>query len=567
MDDIMNDVNCFDVKILGGELFGAMVMAGAANLRANAEEVNELNVFPVPDGDTGDNMSMTAEGGSSALRKIDTASESLGEVAGTVSRGMLLGARGNSGVILSQMFAGMARAFEKKDKADIHDLCSALALGVKQAYAAVMKPTEGTILTVVREGVQNTVTVVENDWSVGRLFEHLLGEMKISLEHTPEILPVLKEAGVVDSGGAGVVYIFEGFLKALKGEKIEAAAPMRAVGSDIDLSAFGPDSVMTYGYCTELLLQLQNSKVDPDEFDPAVITEYLETLGDSIVSFKTGSIVKIHVHTLTPEKVLEFCRRFGEFLTLKIENMSVQHSESLTEKKEEKKEVPASKKPRTKFGYVAVASGGGIERLFLDLGANYVVDGGQTKNPSTSDFLEAFEETNADHIFVLPNNGNIILAATQASEIYKDSVIHVIPSKDIGMGYVAMSTLDMSSEDPDEIESQLISAMENVSTGSVSPAVRDAELNGVKIKNGDFIGFVGKQMLVSKAKMVDTACGLLDNMIDEDKFMLTVFCGRDAKKEDCAALESYVAEAFPDVEVYFADGGQDVYPFIFVVEG
>lgn len=564
---MMNDVNCFDVKILDGELFASMVMAGAANLRANAEEVNELNVFPVPDGDTGDNMSMTAEGGSSALRKIDAEAESLGEVAGTVSRGMLLGARGNSGVILSQMFAGMARAFEKKDTADIHDLCSALALGVKQAYAAVMKPTEGTILTVVREGVQNTVTHVDSDWTIGQLFEHLLGEMKVSLEHTPEILPVLKEAGVVDSGGAGVVYIFEGFLKAIKGEKIESAAPMRAVGSDIDLSAFGPDSVMTYGYCTELLLQLQNSKVDPDEFDPAVITAFLETIGDSIVSFKTGTIVKIHVHTLTPEKVLEFCRQYGEFLTLKIENMSVQHSESLPEKKEEKKEAPAAKKPRTKFGYVAVASGGGIERLFLDLGANYVVDGGQTKNPSTSDFLEAFEETNADHIFVLPNNGNIILAATQAAEIYKDSVIHVIPSKDIGMGYVAMSTLDMSSEDPDEIKSQLISAMENVTTGSVSPAVRDAELNGVKIKNGDFIGFVGKQMLVSKPKMTDTACGLLDNMIDDDKFMLTVFCGRDAKPDECAAVEAYVAEAFPDVEIYLAEGGQDVYPFIFVVEG
>jgi len=567
MDDMMNDVNCFDVKVLSGELFASMVMAGAANLRANAEEVNELNVFPVPDGDTGDNMSMTAEGGSSALRKIEPENETLAEISAVVSRGMLLGARGNSGVILSQMFAGMARSFEKLDSADIHALCSALALGVKQAYAAVMKPTEGTILTVVREGVQNTVTVVDDSWTVGQLFEHLLGEMKVSLEHTPEILPVLKEAGVVDSGGAGVVYIFEGFLKAIKGEKVEAAAPMRAVGSDIDLSAFGPDSVMTYGYCTELLLQLQNSKVDPEEFDPAVITAFLETIGDSIVSFKTGTIVKIHVHTLTPEKVLEFCRQYGEFLTLKIENMSVQHSESVPEKKEEKAPAAPAKKARTKFGYVAVASGGGIERLFLDLGVNYVVDGGQTKNPSTSDFLEAFEETNADHIFVLPNNGNIILAATQASEIYKDSVIHVIPSKDIGMGYVAMSTLDMSSEDPDEIASQLIAGMESVTTGSVSHAVRDAELNGVKIKNGDFIGFVGKQMIVSKPKMTDAACGLLDSMIDDDKFMLTVFCGRDAKPDECAAVEAYAAEAFPDVEVYLADGGQDVYPFIFVVEG
>ena len=561
----MSGVNNFDILTLNGSLYAEMINAGAANLRANAEEVNELNVFPVPDGDTGDNMSMTAEGGTSALRKAE--SDVLDDVAAVASRGMLLGARGNSGVILSQFFAGMARAFEKYEEADVHTLCSALALGVKQAYAAVMKPTEGTILTVAREGVENTVSVVDETWTVGMVFEHLLSEMKLSLDRTPDILPVLKEAGVVDSGGAGIVYIFEGFLKAIKGEKVEAVAPPRAVGSDIDLTAFGPDSVMTYGYCTELLLQLQNSKVDPEAFDPAVITEFLMGIGDSIVSFKTGTIVKIHVHTLTPEKVLEFCRGFGEFLTIKIENMSVQHSESVPEKKEEKPAAPA-KKARTKFGYVAVASGTGIERLFLDLGVNYVVDGGQTKNPSTSDFLEAFEETNADHIFVFPNNGNIILAATQASEIFKDSTIHVIPSKDVGMGYVALSTLDMSSEDPDEIEASLIAAMENVTTGSVSPAVRDAELNGVKIKNGEFIGFVGKQMLVSKPKMVDTACGLIDHMLEgDDKFMLTVFCGRDASEADAAAVEAYVTETYPDVEVYLAEGAQDVYPFIFVAEG
>ena len=561
----MSGVNNFDIQTLNGSLYAEMIHAGAANLRANAEEVNELNVFPVPDGDTGDNMSMTAEGGTSALRKSEA--EVLDDVAAVAARGMLLGARGNSGVILSQFFAGMARAFEKYEEADINTICSGLALGVKQAYAAVMKPTEGTILTVAREGVENTVSAVDETWTVGMVFEHLLREMKLSLDRTPDILPVLKEAGVVDSGGAGIVYIFEGFLKAIKGEKVEAVAPPRAVGSDIDLTAFGPDSVMTYGYCTELLLQLQNSKVDPEAFDPAVITEFLMGIGDSIVSFKTGTIVKIHVHTLTPEKVLEFCRSFGEFLTIKIENMSVQHSEALPEKKEEKPAAPV-KKARTKFGYVAVASGSGIERLFLDLGVNYVVDGGQTKNPSTSDFLEAFEETNADHIFVFPNNGNILLAASQAAEIYKDSTIHVIPSKDIGMGYVALSTLDMSSEDPDQIEASLIEAMENVTTGSVSPAVRDAELNGVKIKNGEFIGFVGKQMIVSKPKMVDSACGLIDSMLEgDDKFMLTVFCGRDASEADAAEVEAYVTETYPDVEVYLAEGAQDVYPFIFVAEG
>ena len=564
----MDNVSKFDILTLDGATFAEMVKAGAANLRLNAEEVNDLNVFPVPDGDTGDNMSMTAEGGTAALAKID--SDNLSEVAATVSRGMLLGARGNSGVILSQMFAGMARGFEKGESADIDTLCEALKLGVKQAYAAVMKPAEGTILTVAREGVENAVENVELGCTVGMLFSSVVSEMRLSLERTPDILPVLKEAGVVDSGGAGLLYIFEGFLKALRGEKVEVAAPAPTSAQAVDLSSFGPDSVMTYGYCTELLLQLQNCKVDPETFDPAVITEFLENIGNSIVAFKTDSVVKIHVHTLTPELVLEFCRRFGEFLTVKIENMSVQHSEisEKEEKKEEKKEAAPAKRERRPFGFISVASGAGIERLFLDLGADYVVDGGQTKNPAISDFLEAFDAVNADHIFVFPNNGNIILAASQAAEIYEGSVIHVIPSRDIGSGYVALSSLDATCDDPAQIEESLIASMENVTTGSVSIAVRDAELNGVTIKGGEYIGFVGKQMLVSRASMTDTACGLLDKMFeDEDKFMLTVFVGADANEQDCAAVEAYAAEKFPDVEVYLAEGGQDVYPFIFVAEG
>ncbi len=560
------EISKFDYRLLDGDTFAQMVAAGCANLRAHADEVNELNVFPVPDGDTGDNMSMTAEGGASSLQKNEE--YELCTVASAVSRGMLLGARGNSGVILSQLFAGVARGFENREEADIETVCAALKLGVKQAYAAVMKPAEGTILTVAREGIDNATAKADSSYSVGELFDSVLSEMKISLEHTPDLLPVLKEAGVVDSGGAGLYYIFEGFVKSLKGEEIEVSAPALKPSSTVDLSAFGPDSIMTYGYCTELLLQLQNCKVDPDEFDPEVITEYLEQIGNSIVAFKTESIVKIHVHTMTPEKVLEFCRRFGEFLTIKIENMSVQHSEVIAEGTEKKKDEP-KQKDRHPIGYIAVASGSGIERLFMDLGADTVVDGGQTKNPSISDFIDAFDYTNADHIFVFPNNGNIILAASQAADIYRGSKIHVIPSKDIGAGYVAMSSLDASITDPDEIEEALIESMENVTTASVSTAVRDAELNGVSIKNGEFIGFIGKQMLVSKPGLVDAACALLDKIFNgnDDKFMLTAFCGSEATGADCAAIESYMSENYPDIEVYLAEGGQDVYPFIFVAEG
>lgn len=565
----------FDTMLLDGALFARMARAGSANLRLNADEVNELNVFPVPDGDTGDNMSMTAEGGISSLDKITT--ESLADTAGAVSRGMLLGARGNSGVILSQMFAGMARGFEGRESADVETVCAALKLGVKQAYAAVMKPAEGTVLTVAREGVENAVASLPENSSIGELFTRVLDEMRASLERTPELLPVLKEAGVVDSGGAGLVYIFDGFVRALRGEKIDVAPPAANVAKAVDLSAFGPDSVMTYGYCTELLLQLQSCKVDTESFDPAVITEFLEGIGNSIVAFKTESVVKIHVHTMTPERVLEFCRKFGEFLTVKIENMSVQHSELSAEKdagdsasdaEKEKLAREEAHRERRPFGFIAVASGNGLEKLFFDLGADYVVDGGQTKNPSISDFIEAFDATNADHIFVLPNNGNIILAASQAAELYRNSVIHVIPSRDIGSGYVALSSRDASMTDPALIESALTDAMEDVTTGSVSIAVRDANLNGVSITEGDYIGFVGKQMLVSKPSIAETVCALADKMLEDDeKFMLTAFTGADATADDCAALESHIAENHPDIELYLADGAQDVYPFILVAEG
>ncbi len=571
--------NKFDLTLLDGESFALMARAGGANLCRNAEEVNELNVFPVPDGDTGDNMSMTVEGGIASLDKSDCAT--LSDAAGALSRGMLLGARGNSGVILSQMFAGIARGFEARDVADIPTLRSALKLGVKQAYAAVMKPAEGTVLTVAREGVENALAALDDSCTVGELFSRVLDEMRASLERTPDMLPVLKEAGVVDSGGAGLVYVFEGFVRALRGEKIDPVPPSKNVTKAVDLSAFGPDSVMTYGYCTELLLQLQSCKVDTDSFDPAVITEFLEGIGNSIVAFKTESVVKIHVHTMTPERVLEFCRRFGEFLTVKIENMSVQHSELSAEGKAPDKAAAAAEeaekasraraeahRERRPLGYIAVASGAGLEKLFYDLGADCVIDGGQTKNPSISDFLEAFDATNAEHIFVLPNNGNIILAASQAAELYSDSVIHVIPSRDIGSGYVALSSLDSSLTEPAAIEALLTEAMEDVTTGSVSVAVRDANLSGVEIKGGEYIGFIGKQMLVSTPTVADTVCALADRMLEDgEKFMLTVFVGADATQDDCAALESHIAEKHPDIELYLAEGGQEVYEFILVAEG
>jgi len=550
-------------KFLDGEMFANMVRGGAAQLRSNAEEVNNLNVFPVPDGDTGDNMSMTIEGGVAALEGVHTTD--LSAVTQKLSKGMLLGARGNSGVILSQFFAGMTKGLSAHEKADAYVLGHALEEGVKQAYASVITPTEGTILTVAREAVQYAVGRLSDKSTITSLFSDLIKEMYNSLQRTPELLATLKEAGVIDSGGAGLFYIMQGFYKILVGEEIDDNGIKKGISAPVtDFSGFGPDSEMTYGYCTELLLQLQNKKVDPDAFDVKVIIDHLQTLGDSLVAFKTDSIVKIHVHTLTPEKVLEFCRQFGEFLTVKIENMSVQHS-STVEEKNEPAPAPVQNKHK-KHAVVAVASGSGIEDLFRQLGVDAIVSGGQTQNPSAQDFLRAFSEVDAEHFYVFPNNGNIIMAAKQAAQLYTKAEVHVLESKDIGMGYAAISSMNFQCDDPDQICETFTEAMSMVSTGFISTSIRDADLNGVHIECGDYIGFVGKEMMTSCKDKVDAAKELLTGMGIADLYLLTVFVGSEAAQEDVDALTEWLSETCPDLEFYFVTGGQDVYPFIFVTE-
>lgn len=549
-----------DVKYLGGLLLSKMAIGGAAQLRSNAEEVNKLNVFPVPDGDTGDNMRMTIESGIAALENID--SDDLAEVMKVLSHGMLLGARGNSGVILSQFFAGTAKGFETVEKADPEALGRALTMGVKQAYGSVMTPTEGTILTVAREAVEYAVDRINSASTIRTFFADLVGEMRASLERTPEILSVLKEAGVVDSGGAGLFYIMDGFNRVLNGEEIaedSISASVNSAKKAAAISAFNADSEMKFGYCTELLLQLTHKKCeDIDTFDIEPLKEYLAGIGDSIVAFKTESIVKIHVHTFTPDKVLAYCLQYGEFLTVKIENMSVQH----TELDGSTEEVPLKK-----YGVVAVTNGPGVEALFKELGCDEIVEGGQTQNPSTNDFLNAFAKVKAEHIFVFPNNGNILMAANQAAEIYDKAKIHVIPSKNIGTGYVAMSTADFEAENPETIIAGMTEAMSRVTAGYVSPSIRDADMNGIHITKGDTIGVIEKEIVISESDRI-TAASMLASMLmeDEEKFMLTIFRGVDATDEDQAALEEKIAENCPDAEVYFIDGGQEIYPFIFVAE-
>ena len=564
-----------DIKVMGGNLLSKMAKGGALQLRSNAEEVNKLNVFPVLDGDTGDNMRMTIESGVAAIENLET--DNLADVMKAFSHGMLLGARGNSGVILSQFFAGTAKGIEGVDQADPAAFGRALQRGVAQAYTSVMTPTEGTILTVAREAVEYAVSRITPESTIQTLFADLVGEMHASLERTPEILSVLREAGVVDSGGAGLFYIMDGFNRVLNGDefldeegfakltekKQEASAP------EADLDGFGPDSVMTYGYCTELLVRLQNSKTNIATFDIETLKAFLSSVGDSIVAFQTDSIVKIHVHTLTPEKVLAHCRTFGEFLKVKIENMSLQHSSVVEGEKEEapapaKEEAPVA--PLKKYGVVAVCTGPGIEQLYRDFGTDEVVEGGQTQNPSTNDFLDAFAKVNAEHIFVFPNNGNIFMAAQQAADIYTAAKIHVIPSKNIGSGYVALSTANFECEDAETIANEMTEALGRVTAGYVSPSIRDAEINGVTIKNGDTIGIIGKEIILSNPDQHAAALSLTEKILEGDKFMLTVFCGKDATPEQQSALQADIQKNYPAVESYFIDGGQDIYPFIFVAE-
>ena len=543
------------MKTLDGILFARMVNSGAANLKAHAKEINDLNVFPIPDGDTGDNMLLTMLGG---VHK-DFDCEELCEAAERISSGMLLSARGNSGVILSQFFEGIKNGFSGLHSADTKEIGEAFRQGVKQAYGSVMTPTEGTILTVVREATEYACNM--NADTPEAFLNAFMDEAKHSLARTPERLPVLKKAGVVDSGAAGLIYIVEGMLKAVMGEDVSELTAFAGQSQELDLDAFGEDSVLEFGYCTELLVRLQNAKTDIPSFDVKVITDYLQTIGESIVTVRNGSIVKLHVHTMTPQKVLEFCQQYGEFLKVKIENMSLQHNNTVTEKKEN---APA--KERKKYGVVAVACGEGLQEIFRERGADVIVDGGQSMNPSAEDFIAAFDEANADVIFVFPNNGNIVLTAQQAAHLYEKSDVRVIESTTVGAGYASLAMLDTGLGDTDAIVEDLCMAMEGVITAEISHCVRDASIDGKEIHTGDYIGFVGKEMLAVGESRLITVCESIDALkFSEYDFCILIY-GKDATDEEAQQIEAYIKARYKNKELYVINGGQDVYDYILIVE-
>ena len=542
---------------LNGAMYAQMLQSGADHLSCYRKAVNDLNVFPIPDGDTGDNMLATVYGGADA---VDGKTADLCDIAASSAHGMLLGARGNSGVILSRIFSGIDKGLRGVHEADLNDLAKAFACGVDEAYRAVPEPVEGTILTVYGDGVRYANAHIDDRTSLSAYFGNMVGEMQKSLERTPDLLPVLKEAGVVDSGGAGLLYIIEGMRRALSGEAVEKTEA-HAAASKADLSAFDENSVLTFGYCTEFLLRLQTAKGDPEAFDLDGFIDYLNSVGNSVVAFREGSIVKVHVHTMRPGDILNRCQRYGEFLTLKVENMSLQHNETSLSTVAAK--IP---KARKKIGFVTVAAGDGLKELFSSLGADAVIDGGQSMNPSTADFLDAFDRVNAETVFVFPNNSNIRMTAEQARDLYPSSDVRVLHTRSVGEGYAAMSMMDADGASPDEIERDLNEVIQSVVTGFVSRASRNAEKDGVHVVEGDYIGFIGDTIYINDGDVNDTAVQLAAAMHAENCGVLLLLVGRDVTEAQADALFAALTKTYPRTEVIRIDGGQPIHDYILVGE-
>lgn len=545
-----------------GQDYVSLVVAGARSLANDVDRINALNVFPVPDGDTGTNMKMTIEGGaSSGLGMKET---NLGIISKNMARSMVLSARGNSGVITSQFFKGLSIGFEGKESVDVKGFAEAMLEGTKKSYSVVQIPTEGTILTVMREAGEAAYKALTDSMTLPEYLKIYLEAAKVSLEHTPELLAVLKEAGVIDSGGAGFCLIIEGMLKASLGEEVLASKDSTI--NVVDHSGFNADSELTWGYCTEFILQLQNSKVDIPNFDLKIIQDYLETIGNSIVSFKDEDLVKVHVHTFDPGLVLTEMRKYGEFITIKIENMNVQHTENneIIASSQEVEEKPLEHK---KYASVAVANGEGLVRSFKEMGVDEVVTGGQTMNTSTEDFLNAFHKIDAEYILVFPNNGNIVMAAKQAAENYDKAKVYVVPTKTIAEGYSAVSMLNYEIDDIDEIVKTEIEVIKNVSTLEVTYSIRDTAMNGIKIKKGDYICIYNGDLIASDKDRVTAVKKSLKKIRDfSDKQVMTILCGQDVKIEECDSIREFAETLNSYIEVYPLKGNQDIYSYIIGIE-
>ena len=555
------------LKKLNGEQFKELVRNGAMNLRANYQEVDELNVFPVPDGDTGTNMSRTIEGGVHAVENLNE--KSIGKLGKDLSKGMLMSARGNSGVILSQIFRGICKGLAEKDEVNALELGEAFKTGVKQAYGAVVTPVEGTILTVFREATEAACKAVDEKSTINEFFEAHLKQAAVTLKKTKELLPVLKEADVIDSGGCGYVYIVKGIVKYLDGEKIEAELTQPEESSEaapVDFSAFSKDDVLQFGYCTEFIMRLQSSKVDVDSFDVQKVIDDLnedDIKGDSIVALKDEDVVKVHVHTKEPGIVLHKMRKYGEFLTIKIENMALQHNETMSEEEAESKKQMEHKK----YAIVAVAQGKGICDQFKEFGVDVIVSGNQTMNPSTEDFIKAFKSLNADNIIVFPNNKNIVMAAEQAAKLYKGANVVVVRCVSIPQCFSALTMLDFTSDDLTIIVGNFNEAIRHVVSAEITTAIRSTRVQGVTIRKGDHIGIVDGKMTISSPFKNRIVADLLRKVKDiKEKEVITIIYGDGITEEEKVKNMEAIERAFPYLEVGALDGGQAVYKYLIAID-
>lgn len=538
---------------INGQIFKGMIQNGANNLANHYQEVDTLNVFPVPDGDTGTNMSMTFNSGAADAVKVT--SDNVGEIAKALSKGLLMGARGNSGVITSQIFRGLYQAVEDNEEVTGLQLANAFVNGSRVAYKAVMRPVEGTILTVIREASDYTLLYAsENiDITPKEVMEYLVKESFESLKRTPELLPVLAEVGVVDSGGTGLCYILEGFAKYLAGEEIkknDTKATSNTVAENLENEEFG--------YCTEFIIKLDENSVGTFKEDR--LKGSLSKMGNSLVVVQDDDIVKVHVHTLKPGDVLNLGQRYGEFVKLKIENMQLQHENIITSSNNVAEDIPTEKK---KYAMIAVAAGDGLVNMFKELRVDYVVSGGQTMNPSTEDFVEVVKRINAEHIFILPNNSNIILAAQQAAQVLEDVDIKVIPTKSIPQGLCACMMFNPEVDVNSNVE-EMQEAIGNVVTGQVTYAIKDTTFEGVSIKAGDYMGIKEKEIVCSVKDKLEATRKLIDASLDEDSEIVTVIAGEDVTDAELEEIVEYTESK--DVEVEARKGNQPVYSFIIGVE-
>ena len=540
---------------IDGKSYAKMLTSGAAMLSAHVEELNALNVFPVADGDTGTNMLKTVEGGLAEISKYN--GDSIGELSSGFARGVLLGARGNSGVILSQIFAGINERLQGYSSVTASQLAEAFRGGIARSYAAVQNPAEGTILTVFRESAEYAAEKVTAESTVEEFFTLHIKEARRSLEATKDILPALAEADVVDSGAAGYLCIAEGMYKALTGEELAYNATASKDSAQIDIDSFTRDSVLEFGYCTEFLLRLMSAKVDPDAFEVDTILNILTEMGgESIVAYKQDDIVKVHVHTFNPGMIMARMQEFGEFLTVKIENMSVGHSESTVKKP----------KSRKKLSVVAVATGEGLTALFKSMGADVIVSGGQTSNPSIEELVEAFKLCESEDIIVLPNNKNIILAAKQAAEIYTDARVHVMNSKSLMQGYSALSVITPGITDTEALLESIQRAIAGVVDGEITAAVRDVTIDGREIHTGDYMAISGGRIVATAPSAEEAAMGMLSEADTDLCEIITLVVGKTVSEERRAALTEMLKDTYEDCEITVYDGGQDVYDYLISIE-